>query len=490
MRIFKNKLHQPLILVSSFFLSSCSLLDFVGLGAKQKNHYNNTNLLNLKAEDIVCENTKVQSQENALIYDSFICGFDAFDIEVYNIEEMSTKENLMRIYSWFVNNVFYGSEVYTLNKIVFDGFTQDGDLFGSYSPYYKTITLFPNNRRVTQRRVVKRSIAEAFGKDEITPYDLEYWQYTLSHEYGHHQNFIYGSTNKIVLLENKNALSDHELYDFELNNVGRNFMNDFFNFNSFEEAKNVYSAEAIVAYSAKIGKCKNNKTKENNWPERTISKSFNSYRWTAAESMTRAFQLLTYHSPKELHKDDSVTAFGEIINDYAWFNHYGINLYENHYNKECEIQQNDLNKRLDQFKVLMQEKWFNEKDQEISAASYNGRKQMYLFSKHKNAKIELEKNGIRYPFEEKQRFVNTFYNWRPFDSRKQTKFQVESIPYYYHKKLPSGTYDVLMNGRKVTKAFGLGEKQSKIITSSSNRKNAFDQFYISDGTLKVRVSQK
>ena len=489
MQILKSQILKTFFVFPAFLLSSCSLLDMVGLSGSNKNHYNNTNLLELDEEDIICQKSQVQSKENGLNYDSFLCSFDAFDIEIYNIEEMSTKEKLMEIYTWFVKNVFFGSEVYALNKIIFDGFKQDGDLFGSYSPYYKTITLFPNNRRVTQRRTVKNSIAKRFGKDKITPYDLEYWQYTISHEYGHHQNFIYGSSNKIVLLENANVLTENKLYDFELNKVGKYFLNSFFDFSDFTEVDNVYSAEAIVAYSSNVGKCKN-KSKEKNWPERTIGKNFNSYRWTSAERMTRLFQLLTYNLPKQLHNKESVTAFGEIVNDYAWFSHYGVNLYENTYNKECVVQSDKLNKRLGDFRQLMQERWFNEKDQEISAASYDGTKQMFLFSTHKNAQIELEKNGVKYKFEEIQRFTNTFYNWRPFDSRQKKSFQIESIPYLYHKPLPSGVYDVLINGRKVTKGFKLKEGETKILTSSSNKKEGFDSFYLKDGTLKVKVSKK
>lgn len=500
----KSTLHKKKIVTFfflPFLLTSCSfesLAEFVGLGNSKKiSHYNNDNLKQINPDDITCKTTQTSTNEEAYTLNSFFCDFEAFDIEVLELPEMSNKKLLVDVYKWMVNSIFYGSEIYTLEKVVFNGNKKNGDLFGSYSPYWKTITLFPNNSRATNRRRIPTWVAEKFGKTEITPYDLEYWKYTLSHEYGHHQNFIYGSTNQIIELKMFGSSSEKsDLYDFELNAVGKQFLDKYMDFENMKENSSVFSAEAITALSSSTTKCspsQNNNKKDSkpiqtkNWPERTITKNFNEYMWTSAERLTRIFQVLTHQVPKELQQDDSVLAFGEIINDYSWLGYYKKNIYENYFDDQCKKLQDKLNKKLEEFKVLMQEKWFAEKDNDISASAYSGQNILHFFSPIKNAKIELKNGNKTITFSEKQRFTNTFYNWRPFDSRKSKNFKIESIPYVADKKVKPGQYEVYFNGARVKKAMNLKPGDTKLLISDSKY---FDEFRMTDDGLILDSSKK
>ena len=476
---------NKIFILSAFVLTSCNFF--------QDNNQDNVaktqlqqDLWNLDPDQVECGEEKVvdENQNSKLV---FGCDFEAFDIEVVDVDKgnLATKKTLIKIYEWMISSIFHGSEIYALDKVIFDGDTRRKTVLGSYDPRQKIIFLYPNNPYARREAKILKWVAERLGREEITTYDWEYWLYTLSHEYGHHQTVIYGSKTQSPIWD-----AENELADFEANKVGNWFLNNFLNLkkeNNKNNEKYKSFGVAIKSFSSGREDCESpikSKNKKNIWPTRTIDLDKNKYYWTIAERMTRAFQVLTYQVPKEFHNKDSVTAYGTISDDYWWFNYYKSNLYEKYLDEKCEPLQKDLDIKLNQFEKMLKEEWFNEDDQ-VAAATFSGTNQLYLFTPRKNQKIELvsEDNQV-IRLKQRPSFTNTQYNWRPFDSRKAKKLTINSIPYYSEKRVPKGKYNIRINGSKVSSAFNLKVGESKIIGSS---KKYFDKFSLTKDGLILEI---
>ncbi len=475
-------MHKTLLF--SLIATSCSFIKDPNLSANNPKYQ--TSLWNIDPEAIECKDREINTDSQTR--KSFICDFEAFDIEVIDLEQESlkSKETLIKVYEWMIKTTFHGSEIYALEKVVFDGDSKTQNVLGSYDPRRKIIQLFPNNPYARREVQVLKWVAERLGKEEITTYDWEYWQYTLSHEYGHHQTVVYGSENQTPIFDR-----EKELADFKMNDVGAKFLNSFLN---LKKSNNKPSIEEeifgidIAAFSSGRNGCESKtdetKNKRNIWPLANVSSQKNNYYWTAAERMTRAFQTLTYQVPKEFHNPDSVSAYGTIADDYWWFNHYKANLYENFLDEKCEPLQKELDIKLSQFAKMMKEEWFNEKDKDISAATFSGQNQLYLFTTLKGQKIELVSGGNKILLKEKPSFTKTHYNWRPFDSRKSVDFAINSIPYHSEKPILAGKYEILINDKKVDSAFDLKVGEMKDIGSN---KASLDRFSLTKEGLFLEV---
>ena len=478
---------NKILILSAFVLTSCNLFQDNNQGSGPVTELKQ-DLWNLNPELVECEEKKVVDENNnsKLV---FGCDFEAFDIQVVNIEEgnLATKSTLIKIYEWMISSIFHGSEIYALDKVVFDGDKRSRAVLGSYDPRNKIISLFPNNPYAKREVRILKWVADRLGREEITTYDWEYWLYTLSHEYGHHQTVIYGSQNQTPIINQETNLAD-----FKVNKIGNYFLNNFLNLkqeNNKNDQKYIDRGVAIRAFTSGREGCETDvktKKKKNIWPTRNIDIEKNNYYWTTAERLTRAFQVLTFQVPKQFHNEDSVNAYGTISDDYWWFNFYRANLYENYINKKCDPLQKQLDIKLEQFATMLQEKWFNEKDKQVSAATFSGSNQLYLFTPIRNQKIELvgEDNKV-ITLKQRPSFTNTTYNWRPFDSRKSKRVDIKSVPYYSEQRIPKGKYEIKINGSNVKSAFDLQVGETKLIGSA---KKYFDKFSLTKDGLFIEIT--
>ena len=319
------------------------------------------------------------------------------------------------------------------------------------NPSYKLISLYPNNTRLLAQHAVPDEFAKRMGKDKIDPLsDYRYWLYTIAHEYNHHSSFFYGTSGNVK----SNTYGGKKVFDVNLSPIGKEFL-DIMGLTKHESFSDHNKVQPIPPFSGGSITVP--------WPSRWYGTSHNQYLWTKAELLARGLALYTYPVPKELQNENSVNAYGGIIDDYWWMHNYKSNIYEEHKtNDEARKPiQEPVDKHLEKLSKFLDDEWFNDdaKFGEI-INDYTGK--LYLTSRYKAKHITLVNENNKedvVTFEKLDKIVNLQYFWRPFDSRKAKKIQVESNVYKANKFIEDhdNRYELRYKNKAVAQAFGLAQ---------------------------------
>ena len=424
-----------------------------------------------------CKSFKYQPEDAEDDPKLFTCEFPEFKIFVYKIPTMETQEYAESVYSWFKKNAFYGPEVHTLQGIFFDGSKVNGRSFGNYNPYYKLISIFPNNKELTDEYPISDEFAKRMGVDKVDPLtDYRFWIYAIHHEYNHHSSFFYGSDGNVTT----NTFGGNVAHDLGIKPVGEKFLS-FTGIDKRPEFNDHHKVDPIAPFSGGSPTVL--------WPNKFYPVSFNQYLWTKAELFARGLALYTFPVPEELQNEKSVNAYGSIIEDYWWYHYYKANIYETHKtnDKDRKPIQEPVDKHLDEWSEFMDNEWFND-DAKFGEVFNDYLGNIYLMSLHRTKDISLVNpadTSDKITFSQIEHISNLKYYWRPFDSRKAKHIKIESKILKSVGKIEklNTKYQLMYKNKAVSQAFDLKDKDKirlsygdkyHIIASKENNKIYFE----------------
>ncbi len=378
--------------------------------------------------------------------------------------------------AWFTDNVYYGPEILTFDKVYISSEVDDDPdtvTYGYYDPVSKAIVLQPEE--------VIDFMGGVPSSVDDNPYSSVFWEYTLSHEYGHHMSVSYGSTSEFLETASGNS-------DIELNHFGQ----AFFEALDFGD-KNITDYNEFTDEDA-VGSIRSNAVaiSENSiWPGYNIGANYNKYLWTKAEMFTRQIQVSTYVSPEEMASSTGVQVYGAPLDDYFWRSYYGINPFEEIVNGERMRYDDDTTlKNQKYFAEVMKNELMNFDEKLGNVLHYNNE---FGFSSLFDTEWNLKSSSGKMTAMKKNTIEGNFqYTKKPYDYRTLVKENIDT--YLYSVTAQTGTYEIYEGDSKYNGdgfALAVGESFNELVYESGATYRIINISRNIEGyTVEVGSSQK